>query len=104
MSITLHDKYSDKIAAAYSQESFIKARLSSDYDFNGVRTVKISTPVTVPMNDYTRSGANRYGTPAEMGDTVQELRESVIWRRLQRVNCRDIILRYRTPGRKKKIS
>ena len=72
-SVTLHDKYSDKIAAAYSSESFIKGRLSDDYDFTGVRTVKISTPVTVPMNDYTRSGANRYGTPAEMGDTVQEL-------------------------------
>lgn len=73
MSITLHDKYSKEIAEAYNQESFLKARLSNDYDFNGVRTVKISTPVTVPMNDYTRSGGNRYGTPAEMGDTVQEL-------------------------------
>jgi len=29
--------------------------------------------VTVPMTDYTRNGANRYGTPNEMEDIVQEL-------------------------------
>jgi hypothetical protein len=47
--------------------------LTNSYSFSGVKTVKISTPITVPMEDYKRSGANRYGTPKEMEDVVQEM-------------------------------
>ena len=35
--------------------------------------VIFSAPFTVPMNDYVRGGANRYGTPAELKDAVQEM-------------------------------
>ncbi|MBQ8004448.1 MAG: chitobiase/beta-hexosaminidase C-terminal domain-containing protein, partial [Oscillospiraceae bacterium] len=57
----------------YVTESLINGCIDNTYSFSGVKTVRISTPITVPMTDYTRTGANRYGTPTEMEDTVQEL-------------------------------
>lgn len=72
MAINLHSKDLAKIAERFSSESYITGRLSKEFEFTGVKTVRISTPLTVPLNDYTRSGSNRYGTPVEMGDSVQE--------------------------------
>ena len=73
MAINLHDKYAKDIQQKFVRESLIKGSLSNDYSWSGVKTIKVSTPVTVAMSDYTRTGANRYGTPAEMQDIVQEL-------------------------------
>ena len=73
MAIYLHDKYADKIGKKFVESSIVKGRFSNEYSFSGVRTVKITTPVTVPLVDYKRNGTNRYGTPVEMQDTVQEL-------------------------------
>lgn len=73
MAINLHEKYAKQIATAFVRESLIDGRLNNEYSFSGVRTVKISTPLTVPMNDYKRTGANRYGEPEEIQDIVQEL-------------------------------
>lgn len=73
MAINLHEKYASEIQSKFTRESLIAGRLSDLYSFTGVKTVNITTPITVPMVDYTRSGANRYGTPQEMQDIVQEL-------------------------------
>lgn len=73
MAITLHDKYAKQIAAMFAEKSFVTGRLSDDYDWSGAKTVKVVTPLTVPMNDYTRTGTNRYGEPVEMQDIVQEM-------------------------------
>lgn len=74
MAITLHSKYANKLGEVFSENSFIKGRLSEKYDFSGVKTVRVMTPLTVPMVAYNRSAAsNRYGTPTEMQDIVQEL-------------------------------
>lgn len=73
MAINLHEKYAKQIQTKFVRESLIAGLLSKEYSFSGVKTVKISTPLTVPMVDYTRSGVNRYGTPTEMQDIVQEL-------------------------------
>ena len=73
MAINLHVKYSDKMQEMFYQNSFIKGRLNNEHSFSGVRTVKVTTALTVPMVDYTRSGTNRYGTPTDMQDVVQEL-------------------------------
>ena len=73
MAISLHEKYAKEIQTKFTRESLITGRLSNVYSFSGVKTVNITTPITVPMVDYTRTGANRYGTPQEMQDTVQEL-------------------------------
>lgn len=71
--INLHSKYAKEIQTKYTTESLINGHLSNEYSFSGVKTVRISTPVTVEMSDYTRSGTSRYGTPTEMEDIVQEL-------------------------------
>lgn len=73
MAINLAAKYSDKIAGMYTLGSLVADKTSSEWDFSGVKTVKIYTPQTVEPVDYTRNGQNRFGTPVEMGDTVQEL-------------------------------
>ncbi len=73
MAIHLHSKYDKKIASVFRLNSLVDGRLNDEYSFSGVRTVKISTPVTVPLVDYKRTGTNRYGEPQEMQDTVQEL-------------------------------
>lgn len=73
MAINLHEKYSKKIAEFFVKESIIDGDLNNEYSFSGVRTVHISTPLTVPMNDYKRTGTNRYGEPEEIQDIVQEL-------------------------------
>ena len=73
MAINLAAKYSDKILTYFTQASIMKGMGNNDYSFEGVKTVKIYTPVTIPLGNYTRSGANRYGTPVEMQDTLQEL-------------------------------
>lgn len=72
--INLDTKYSGKLDQAFTLGSLVKGRLSSDNEFVGARTVRVHNINTVPMNDYDRSGsANRYGTPAEVGDTVEEM-------------------------------
>lgn len=73
MAINLATKNSDRIASYFTKSSFVKGKTSEEYDFTGSKTLKIYTPVTVPENDYVRSGMNRYGEPTEMQDTVQEL-------------------------------
>lgn len=73
MAINLATKYSDKIAKAFTKASFIRGKVSNEYEMTGVKTLKIYTPMTVDEVDYKRNGLNRYGNPEEMQDTVQEL-------------------------------
>lgn len=74
MAINLHTKYSGKVQERFYQESITQNSFTKDLDmeFTGVKTVKVSEIGTAPMNNYTRSGANRYGTPQDLQDTVQE--------------------------------
>lgn len=73
MAINLATKYSEKIAQIFTQESVVDGKTNKDYEFTGVRSIHIQTPITQPLNDYTKTGANRYGTPTEMQDSDQEL-------------------------------
>jgi hypothetical protein len=73
MAINLASKFSENIAQVFSATSYLSGRTAQFYDFTGVRSLRIYTPVTVPLSEYTRSGTNRYGAPQEMQDTVQEL-------------------------------
>lgn len=74
MAINLAAKYSDKVQERFSTDSVTAGSFSTDLDveFTGVKTVKVYEVDTAPMNDYTRSGSNRYGTPAELADNIQE--------------------------------
>lgn len=73
-SINLASKYSGQIAQKFTHASYFAGNVSQDYDFAGVKSLTIYTPVTVDLNDYDRTAAaNRFGTPVEMEDTIQEL-------------------------------
>ncbi len=73
MAINLASKYSGKIAEKFTKESFVAGNASKEYDFAGVRSISVYTPVTVDLNDYKRSGKDRFGETIEMEDTVQEM-------------------------------
>lgn len=73
MAINLASKYADQIAEVFTRGSFVKGRTANTFDLTGVKTLKVYTPITVEETDYVREGMNRYGTPTEMQDTVQEL-------------------------------
>lgn len=73
MAVNLLEKGARRIEAFFSQESLVAGRFSNNYDWSGAKTIRVLTPVTVPMTNYTRSGSNRYGSPTEMQDIAQEL-------------------------------
>lgn len=74
MAINLHTKYSDKIKQVYTHNSFIAGKTNQEYSFVGVKTVRIPTILTQDLNNYDRTATgNRYGTPKELQDAVQEL-------------------------------
>lgn len=73
MAINYATKYAKELAQAFTQKSVIDGIACKDYEFTGVKTLKIYTALTQPLNDYRRSGTNRYGVPTEAQDTVQDM-------------------------------
>jgi len=74
--VNLAVKAAGKAAEVFSHESYTQAATSKvfDSDFIGARTVRVYTNDAVVLNDYDRTGAgDRYGTPSNLTDTVQEL-------------------------------
>ncbi len=67
------EKFAKTIQPYFVNESVVTNRLSGEYEFSGAKTVKVLTPITVPMTDYTAEGSNRYGDPVEMQDIIQEM-------------------------------
>jgi N4-gp56 family major capsid protein len=73
MAINYAEKYSAKVDERFKLGSLVNAIINKDYDFAGVKTVKVYSIATAAMNDYQRGGVSRYGTPEDLQDTVQEL-------------------------------
>ena len=72
--INLASKYDKSIQEKFFTESVLMGKTDQSYSFAGVRTVIINTPITQPLVDYNRTAsANRFGTPEEMKDYIQEL-------------------------------
>lgn len=72
--INLAEKYAQAVQERFYKDSLTESSFSKDLDveFTGVKTVKVYEVDTAPVGDYTRSGANRYGTPNELTDSLQE--------------------------------
>ena len=68
--INLAQKYERKVDEAFKKASFTAPLVNNDYNFDGVDTIKIYRIPTVSLNDYTRSGTSRYGSPDELQDEV----------------------------------
>jgi len=66
-------KYAAQIDERFKIGGLTAPAVNTDYDFAGAQTVKVFSVATSAMNDYRRTGANRYGTPSELDNTVQEM-------------------------------
>lgn len=73
MAINLAEKYSQKVQERFSLGSKTDKYCGHDYEFTGVKTIKIYSIDTVATTDYTRSGSKRFGELTELGDAVQEM-------------------------------
>lgn len=73
MAINYASKYGAKIDERFALAAKTTGAINNNYDFVGVKTVNVYSVPTAKMNDYARTGANRYGTPEELENSVQEL-------------------------------
>lgn len=76
MAVNLATKYSDQLSKIYTRKSLLTeiSMSTKNAEFIGARTVKVTTPITVRLNDYTREGTGRYGDVSEVQNIVQEFR------------------------------
>ena len=74
MAVNYTTKYADKIAERFKKSSITNAACGNEYSFVGAKTVKVYSVDVVPETDYNRTAnGNRFGTPQNLGDTVQEM-------------------------------
>lgn len=71
MAINLASKYSSKVDERFKMKELTGHGLNTDYDWEGVDTVTVYSIDTTALNDYQKTGTNRYGTPEELGDTTK---------------------------------
>lgn len=74
MAVNLASKYSSKVDERFKLKSLTEAAVNREYDWNGVDTISVYSIPTVEMSDYTRSGTSRYGTAAELDNTIQTMK------------------------------
>lgn len=73
MAIEYASKYAGKVDERFAIASLTNGAVNNDYDFIGTSAVKVYSVPTVALGDYALTGTNRYGTPAELQNTAQEL-------------------------------
>lgn len=73
MAVNLASKYAKELAQAFTKKSYVDGIACKDYEFTGVKNLKVYTALSQELNDYRRSGTNRYGEPQEAQDTVQDM-------------------------------
>lgn len=73
MAINYASKYSSNVQERFKLASITDRAVNTSVDFVGVNAVNIYSVPTVAMGDYTLTGSSRYGTPAELQNTVQTL-------------------------------
>ena len=67
-------KYSSLVDEGFTRASLTNSIINNSYDWAGVDTVNVFSIPTVELNDYALTGANRYGTPEELGNNVQSMK------------------------------
>jgi hypothetical protein len=67
-------KASPKVVDRFKLNSRTDGLFSTDYDFIGVRSLRVYTNDLAVLGDYDRAATgDRYGTASELGDTYQEM-------------------------------
>lgn len=74
MAVNLASKYEKKVDERFKLKSLTDAAVNHEYDWAGVDTINVYSIPTVAMNNYTKSGTSRYGTAAELDNTVQTMK------------------------------
>ena len=70
MGLNVAQKYARKVDERFKLKELTGSGLNTDYNWEGVDTIKVYNINTVDLNDYTKSGSNRYGSPSELEDTL----------------------------------
>jgi hypothetical protein len=71
MAINLATKFQDKTSELLKAKAKTTSIVNTDWSWDGVNAIKVWTLTDPTMNTYSPSGANRYGSPNEVQDTVQ---------------------------------
>jgi hypothetical protein len=74
MATNYASKYATQVDERFSLGSLTGGIINNNYEWLGVETVNVFSIPTAEMNDYNLTGANRYGSPQELGNEVQELK------------------------------
>lgn len=71
MAVNLATKFAPKVSNILKVGRKTKSATNQDWDWDGTNAIKVYTLTDPTMGNYTPSGANRYGSPDEVQDTVQ---------------------------------
>ena len=74
MAINYAEKYSPLVDERFTVGPLTSGMVNDQYEWIGVETVNVFSIPTASMNNYSLTGSNRYGTPAELENAVQELK------------------------------
>lgn len=70
MAVNLGTQYQKAVDERFKLMALTDSGVNQDYKWEGSNTIKVYSLTTSAMNDYSRTGLARYGTAAEMADTV----------------------------------
>lgn len=73
MAVNFAEKYASVVDERFRLGSLTTALVNNNFDWLGVKTVKVFSRNLATLNDYQTSGSNRYGTPDELGNNEQEM-------------------------------
>lgn len=73
MAVNLASKYEKAVDERFKLKSVTQAAVNTDFNWNGVDTIKVFSIPTVAMNNYVKTGKDRYGTASELDNTVQTM-------------------------------
>ena len=71
MAINLATKFEAKTSELLKAKAKTTSIVNTDWDWDGVNAIKVYTLTDPTMGNYSPSGANRYGSPDEVQDTIQ---------------------------------
>lgn len=66
-------KYAQYVDQRFTKGLLTAGIINNNFDWVGVQTVRVYSRDLTTLNDYTATGSNRYGTPYELGNAVQEM-------------------------------
>ena len=73
MAVNYASKYESKIQKIFTLGSLTEAAVNKNYKWAGVNSISIFSLTTQALGDYTKTGSNRYGTPTELENEVQDM-------------------------------